>query len=340
VPELVSVLIPAYNAEKWIVDTIRSALNQTWTQKEIIIVNDGSKDETLRVTKQFESKSVKVISQENMGAAAARNNALEYAQGDYIQWLDADDLLASNKISEQMKIAEPGDKSLTLLSSAFGLFYWRPKKAKFVRTGLWQDLGPMEWILKKFTENLWMPPCVWLVSRKIAEKAGPWDERLSLDDDGEYFFRVVGASENVVFVEGARAYYRNSGFNQLSRNNSKKGCRSLLLSTKLCIQNLRSMEDSQRTRKASLTLLQTQWPFHYLEKFGQREEIKKLALELGGELMEPKFSRKEGLMYMFLGKMMGKKVVTVLRKMRLAAAIEWDKLLFKISDSIIRDDMY
>lgn len=337
---LVSILIPAYNAEKWIGDTVRSAVSQTWPEKEIIIVDDGSRDNTMAIAKQFKSGSVKVISQQNRGGSAARNKALEYAQGDYIQWLDADDLLAPNKISEQMKFAEIGHKSITLLSSAFGFFYWRPKKAKFVPNGLWQDLNPMDWMLKKFSENLWMPPSVWLVSRKIVEKAGPWDERLFLDDDGEYSCRIVGGSKNVIFVEGSRAYYRQSGFNQLSRSNSEKACKSLLLSIKLCIQHLRSMEDSQRTRKASLAFLQSQWPFHYLEKFGQREEIKKLALELGGELMEPKLSWKEGLMNKIFGQIMGREIVTALRKMRFATAVQWDKLLFKISESSIKVDMY
>jgi glycosyltransferase involved in cell wall biosynthesis len=74
---LVSILIPAYNAEPWIADIIKSALNQTWPSKEIIIVDDGSCDQTLRVARQFASKAVSVVTQENQGASAARNNAFE-----------------------------------------------------------------------------------------------------------------------------------------------------------------------------------------------------------------------------------------------------------------------
>src|SRR5436309_10735842 len=89
---LVSILIPAYNAERWIADTVRSALAQTWPRREIIIVDDGSRDQTLQVAQQFASKNVSVVAQENQGASAARNKAFELCQGDYIQWLDADDL--------------------------------------------------------------------------------------------------------------------------------------------------------------------------------------------------------------------------------------------------------
>ena len=95
---LVSILIPAYNAEQWIADTIESALAQTWSHKEIIVVNDGSKDHTLSIVDEFSSRGVLVASQKNCGEAAARNKALSFCSGDYIQWLDADDILAPDKI--------------------------------------------------------------------------------------------------------------------------------------------------------------------------------------------------------------------------------------------------
>jgi glycosyltransferase involved in cell wall biosynthesis len=335
VSELVSILIPAYNAEKWIGDTIRSALGQTWQKKEIIIVNDGSLDNTLAIAKQFESRSVKIISQQNRGASAARNRALEYAQGDYIQWLDADDLLAHNKISEQMKIAENGQTSLTLLSSSFGTFYWRREKARFLRNALWEDLSPIEWIIKKFCDNLWMVPAVWLVSRRLTEKAGTWDERLSMDDDGEYFCRIIAASERVKFVPEAIAYYRDSGFGQLSKNISEKALKSVLLSLTLCIRYLLSLEESERTRRACVTLLQSWLPFVYPEKVEMLEKMNSLAIELGGELMPPRVGRKEDLMRMLFGSKTGKEVMTMLRKLKLATAVKWDETLYRINRSII-----
>src|SRR5438874_6764230 len=114
---LVSILIPAYNAERWIADTIRSALAQTWPRTEIIIVDDGSKDETLSVARQFEAKNVSVVAQQNQGAAAARNHAFSLCQGDYIQWLDADDLLAPDKIARQTEVAEACQDDPRLFSS-------------------------------------------------------------------------------------------------------------------------------------------------------------------------------------------------------------------------------
>src|ERR1700722_17022843 len=99
---LVSILIPAFNSEKWIAGTIRSALAQTWDRKEIIVVDDGSTDRTFEIARQFESHTVRVVTQINQGAAAARNNAFSLSRGEYIQWLDADDLLAPDKVATQM----------------------------------------------------------------------------------------------------------------------------------------------------------------------------------------------------------------------------------------------
>jgi glycosyltransferase involved in cell wall biosynthesis len=331
--ELVSILIPAYNAEKWIVETIRSALDQTWPNKEIIIVNDGSSDNTLAIAKEFESKSVRVISQENKGASAARNTALHYAQGDYIQYLDADDLLAPNKIAEQLKVADSGRTNRILYSSPFGVFYWRVEKVKFNPTSLWQDLTPLEWFINHFSDNLWMSLAAYLVSRRLTEGGGPWDERLSLNDDGEYFCRVVAASESIKFVREAKCYHRTSGFNQLSLSTSESACISMLLSLKLSIRHLRSLEESERTRRASLSLLQMSLPFFYIQKTELLKEINTLALELGGELMVPRFSWKFNLVRRLFGWKIADKAMTTLRKLRLARAVKWDEMLYRITKS-------
>jgi glycosyltransferase involved in cell wall biosynthesis len=99
---LVSILIPAYNSENWIIETVQSALNQTWKRLEVIVVDDGSTDHTLSVVRTLECKNLKIVSQQNNGACSARNHALRLAQGEVIQWLDSDDLLHPDKIASQM----------------------------------------------------------------------------------------------------------------------------------------------------------------------------------------------------------------------------------------------
>src|SRR5215204_6297514 len=100
---LVSILIPAYNAEPWLADTIDSALAQTWPKKEVIVVDDGSSDRTLQIAKQYDSPNVRIMTQANQGVSVARNTAFANCQGDYIQWLDADDLLEPDKIAKQVQ---------------------------------------------------------------------------------------------------------------------------------------------------------------------------------------------------------------------------------------------
>lgn len=302
---LVSILIPAYNAEKWIDETIQSALNQTWPSKELIIVDDGSTDNTLARARRYERGMVKVVSQQNRGASAARNRALSQAQGDYIQWLDADDLLASDKISLQLlsRKEDLGDK--TLLSSAFGEFFSQPRKAVFNAHVLWQDLSPVEWISLQFQSNNWMVPSSWLVSRRLTDISGPWDERLSLDDDGEYFCRVVSVSKNVVFTPRAKSYYRVSNMGSMSKSTSYKAYESRFLSLTLRIGYLRALEDSEKTRKACLSHMQSLYGFFYPENKEIVRKMNDLAVELGGSLMPPKLRWE----YSLLQKLFGWKIV-------------------------------
>ena len=93
----------------------------------------------------------------------------------------------------------------------------------------------MDWLFHKINENVWMNPAVWLVSRKLTEQAGPWNEKLSRDDDGEYICRVVAASEKVQFVEEGMSYYRVGSIGSLSGSISDRSNESMLLSTSLCI---------------------------------------------------------------------------------------------------------
>src|SRR5437763_5864331 len=258
---LISILIPAYNAEPWMGDTIRSALAQTRPRKEIVVVDDGSTDQTLQVARQFASRDVFVVTQENQGASAARNKAFQLCQGDYIQWLDADDLLSPDKVTRQLAVAQECQNKRRLLSSGWGYFMYRPSRAQFLSTPLWCDLPPVEWLIRKMGQNLHMQTATWLVSRELTEAAGPWNTQLLGDDDGEYFCRVLLASEGTRFVEDARVLYRIPGYSRLSyigRSDRKKAAQ--LVSMQLHIGYLRSLEDSDRVRGACVNYLQTWLP--------------------------------------------------------------------------------
>lgn len=329
--ELVSILIPLYNAEKWLGETVDSALLQTWPHKEIIIVDDGSTDNSLQLAKQYESKIVKVVFQENRGAAAARNKALEYAQGDYIQWLDADDLLARDKIEQQLKAIPNEGNPMVLLTSSWAQFYYRHKNAKFRPDNLWRDLEPVDWLMTKFNENVFMNPAVWLVSRELTELAGPWDARTAPDDDGEYIARVVISSEKVKFVPEARCYYRKSNPGSLSKDLSDKALEGIFLSITQCIGYLRSLEDSERTRSACLRLLQDNMRRLSQCRADTLKKVNHLAAELGGRLLPPTLNWKYSLAEKIVGPNCARIAKRVSVMLRQSIAWNWDKLLYNLS---------
>ena len=139
------------------------------------------------------------------GSCCDQKQGLLLSHGDYIQWLDADDLLAPDKIEQQMKVMKQCGSKQTLASTAWAKFRYRCQKARFVRTALWCDLSPTEWLLRRVGQNLNMRTATWLVSRELTEAAGPWDTRLlGDDDDNEYFCRILLASDGVRFVPDAK----------------------------------------------------------------------------------------------------------------------------------------
>lgn len=328
---LVSILIPAYNAEKWIGYTLQSAVGQTWPRKEIIVVNDGSTDGTAEVAQRFASKEVKVLSTANRGLSAAVNHAYRLSQGDYIQELDADDMLAPDKIEKQLAALLDSDSKRLLLSSPWGYFYYRTHHAQFVRNSLWNDLSPVEWLLRKMGENLHMQNATWLVSRELAEAAGPWDENLHYDQDGEYFCRVLMASEGTRFVAEGRIFYRVSSSNRISYiGHSDQKRESLLRSMKLHVQYLRSLEDSERVRKACLIYLQAWSQQFYPGRPDLFAELQTLAAQLQGRLEPPTLRWKYAWMKPLFGWKAASWAQRVLPEKNAWLKRNWDKTLHKL----------
>lgn len=328
---LVSILIPAYNAEEWIAYTLQSAIGQTWPHKEIIVVDDGSSDRTAEIAQRFASNKLAVVRSGREGAVAARNRAFQLSQGDYIQWLDADDLLGSTKIERQLAALKETDSKRVLLSSAWAYFNYRPRRARFIPTSLWQNLSPVEWLFRKMSENLHMQTATWLTSRELAEAAGPWDKRLISDDDGEYFCRVLRASEGTRFVPEARVFYRVTSINRRSYiGPSDTKLDALFLSMKLHVQYLRSFEDSDRVRRACLAYMQNWLLYFYPERPDIVAELQELAAQLQGRLGQPQLRWKYAYLRPILGWKAAKWAQLVFPKMRDSAVMYWDKAIGKL----------
>src|SRR5262249_29958655 len=152
--------------------------------------------------------------------------------------------------------------------SPFATFYYRCGKARLFQSRLYRNLTPSEYFLIKFSDDTYFQPSSWLVSRRLSDLAGPWWELRSPDDDGEYFCRVVAASEGIQFVPDARCYWRvgNSGSVSGSWRRSRARSEELFQTTVRCIEHYRALEDNETSRAACVALLQKRLIFFYPER--------------------------------------------------------------------------
>jgi len=218
----VSIIIPVYNSEKTIIETLENCLYQTWENKEIILVDDGSSDNTLNLVSNYKDiEGVKLLTQTNKGAPAARNLGLENATGDFIQFIDADDLMALDKIERQMECI--GNNEDVLASSIWGRFIYETNKTVWENDPkIYRDLHPRDWMISQKM----MPVHAWLTPRTIINKAGNWDESLTISQDGEYFYRVIANAAKIKFCEHAKVYYRSSINGSISQRRNVKNVHS------------------------------------------------------------------------------------------------------------------
>ena len=252
---LVSIIIPCFNAGRWLAETLESALAQTWPATEIIVVNDGSRDDSGAIARQFAARGVRVVDQPNAGASAARNRGLREARGEFVQYLDADDLLSADKIAAQVGLLQSRPPGLAA-TCAWGRFQSDARQASFLDEAVCRDFTPADFLVLAGDTGAMMHPSAWLVPRAVADRAGPWNETLSLNDDGEYFCRVVLASAGLAYSPAGRSYYRSGLPGSLSQRRDDRARRSQFHSIELIGQALLAAEDSARTRRATASSYQ------------------------------------------------------------------------------------
>lgn len=120
IDNLVSIIVPVYNAEKYILETVQSVINQTYKEYELLLVNDCSTDNSVEIIKSIEDDRVKLINlSENVGAWAARNKGLEEAKGRYIAFLDSDDLWEPEKLEHELKFMKENNAGFVFTGYEF-----------------------------------------------------------------------------------------------------------------------------------------------------------------------------------------------------------------------------
>ena len=305
---LVSILIPVYNAAEWLSETIRGALEQTWPEKELIIVDDGSTDDSLTIARSFEAPNVQVVSQQNQGACAARNRALQEAQGDYIQFLDADDLMSPHKIETQVR--QLGSTPRAVAASRWARFYEEigdgphgPVPDRIPS----QD--PLTWLLIAQRGKAMMPPHAWLTPRELIDEAGPWDQSMLKNQDGEFFARVLLQADEIIFCPDATVYYRSGIPTSVSARRSPAVVHSQYTVAEKIMRALRAREDSPRVRQACADAFQQIAYSAYPDAAGIVAEAEAQVQQLGGSDVRPPGSK----LFHRVGEILGWRIALWLR---------------------------
>lgn len=246
---LVSVIIPCRDAEASIEQTLSSVLAQTHRRLEVLVVDDGSRDATVERVTAYADKRIRLLDGGGRGACAARNAGVAAARGVLLQFLDADDLIAPDKIAVQVAAwRRHGEDGVYF--GPYGRFVDDPGLARFHPTRIWADMSGLDWLVGSWLGGGMMAPHAWLVPRPVAARAGPWDESLLQNQDGEYFARVLLAARGVRYCRRALSYYRCGQSDSVSARADYAARASRLRSLEMISGRLLAAESSDRVRQA------------------------------------------------------------------------------------------
>ncbi|OBX21232.1 hypothetical protein A9996_07590 [Gelidibacter algens] len=205
---LISIIIPTYNRAYIISETLDSIIAQTYAYWECIVVDDGSDDNTSEVMKaycecdnriQYHKRPENIIK----GASSCRNYGIKRSEGEYIQFLDSDDVLNKVKLEEQINVITKADK-FSIATCKWGRFsnvqnLFSNFKNEYIS---YKDFDNGSDLLKSFAINReFFPVSVYLISRVLLDKSGHWNEKLSNNDDGELFVRILLETNKIFFVQ-------------------------------------------------------------------------------------------------------------------------------------------
>ena len=190
VPGRVSVIVPVYQGERYIVGAVRSALRQTYTNLEVLVVDDGSTDGTVSRLAGLEDPRLRVLAQANQGTGAARDLALAQACGEYIAFLDADDRWFPRKIETEVRTLQSSPSPIAIV---YSWYYAVDDDGRLLNRSRPCTLAGnvFETILRSATEIGFLLPSVTLFHRQIFEEIGGFDAGESLHEDAVLLFKAT-----------------------------------------------------------------------------------------------------------------------------------------------------
>ncbi len=243
---VVSIIMPAFNAEKFICETIKSVQTQTFSEWELIIVDDGSTDGTAEIIETFLSdKRVRLIRQKNGGVAAARNAALKIADGEWIAFLDADDVWFPEKLSEQMGVIR-GNAGINLVFTNY--FLWDGERDLELRFKSEAKFPRGDYNRRLIFHNLFGMSSV-LLKRAALESIGAFDQSVAPAEDWDLWLRLADSGLRAVGINKPLLRYR-----MWSGNASKNSVRMMQSNVRVLEKGLDRSQDAERRRDYSRAL--------------------------------------------------------------------------------------
>lgn len=221
----ISIIVPTYNRELVLTDTLLSIQRQTFEQWECLVIDDGSTDGTKALIEKWSAKDARfryLLRSEvhRKGASGCRNYGLSQSKGEYVQYLDSDDLLTPSKIESQLTKLE-NTKELSIATCAWGMFSNVHELEVKKELKSYCSFIPAVAIFEVFGEyDEFMPIHAYLLPKSLIETVGPWNENLGVNDDGEFFCRVLMEAKSICFVPDIAVYYRRSIGDNLSAYSS------------------------------------------------------------------------------------------------------------------------
>lgn len=213
-----SIIIPTYNCANYITDAIESALNQTYSNLEIIIVDDGSTDNVKTILQPYlEHGIVKYIYQDNQGPGSARNTGIKFAQGEYIAFLDADDTITEDSIEKRIKLIS----SSSNLGLVFSNYFYESEENRLIESDFIHKIRKMTKFIHETSEGLLfngpfqdifrilflVHTGTVLVRKKVFEKAGYFRSDIFIGEDRDMWLRIAEHFE-IGFINTPLAYYK------------------------------------------------------------------------------------------------------------------------------------
>lgn len=207
---LVSIIVPCYNHAEWLSCALESGLAQIYPSIEIIVVDDGSTDGSAEIMREFASRwpeRVRAAIQTNQGASAARNRAFDLSHGEYIQYLDADDYLRPEKITEQVECIES-----TGADVVFGpwQYHRHPADGSDFLAEIDTRVIPDDLILAML-DGWWIPPVAALQRRTLVESLGGFDEAFRDGEDTIFYFQAAVNRNRFAYSPECNSVYRRQG---------------------------------------------------------------------------------------------------------------------------------